>query len=218
MFFDSASDIQKIAKNHSTSIFILPSTEKVTIKNAIVLEPQEKTVITIEQIRSVLERLKLKQQKSQYIIIRPADKMQPETANAILKNLEEPGENIHFILITENLTKILPTIRSRSAIYFLKNTEPLSMQITADEKTKTLAKKLLTIKNQGLISFANEVTKNKDREYVLNILSTAIEMSYKAYFLNHKDVFLKKIPKLLTAYDNIAKNGHIKLHLVADLC
>ena len=30
--------------------------------------------------------------------------------------------------------------------------------------------------------------------------------------------FLKKLPKFIDLHDNLSKNGHIKLHIVADLC
>lgn len=38
---------------------------------------------------------------------------QPEAANALLKTLEEPRENVHFILTSERADSLLPTIRSR---------------------------------------------------------------------------------------------------------
>jgi DNA polymerase-3 subunit delta' len=38
---------------------------------------------------------------------------QPEAANALLKTLEEPRSNVHFILTSERPDSLLPTIRSR---------------------------------------------------------------------------------------------------------
>jgi DNA polymerase-3 subunit delta' len=38
---------------------------------------------------------------------------QPEAANALLKTLEEPRRNVHFILTSERPDSLLPTIRSR---------------------------------------------------------------------------------------------------------
>ncbi|MGB8331443.1 MAG: AAA family ATPase [Polyangiales bacterium] len=38
---------------------------------------------------------------------------QPEAANALLKTLEEPRPNVHFILTSERPESLLPTIRSR---------------------------------------------------------------------------------------------------------
>ncbi|MGE0790550.1 MAG: ATP-binding protein [Sandaracinaceae bacterium] len=37
----------------------------------------------------------------------------PEPANALLKTLEEPRRNVHFILLSERPDRLLPTIRSR---------------------------------------------------------------------------------------------------------
>jgi DNA polymerase III subunit delta' len=37
----------------------------------------------------------------------------PEAANALLKTLEEPRPNLHFILLSERPDRLLPTIRSR---------------------------------------------------------------------------------------------------------
>ena len=206
MFFDDPSKILKIANHIGTSIFVLPNTINFTIKNAIILEPQEKSVITIDQIRSVLAKLNVKQTKDQFIIIRPADKMNEEAANAFLKNLEEPGSLIHFILITDSPSKLLPTILSRASIYYLREKKSADNEIIADPKIKDLAKKLITKKKQGV------------REYTLLILGVAIEMLYKSYYITKKSAFLSKIPKFLQVYENIERNGHIKLHLVADLC
>lgn len=50
-------------------------------------------------------------------IIWHADKMNTSFANKILKNLEEPSNRTIFILISENPTKLLPTIISRVQIF-----------------------------------------------------------------------------------------------------
>lgn len=54
-------------------------------------------------------------------IIRDADKMRSETANSMLKFLEEPDNNIMAILMTNNYNAILPTIISRCQIIKLNN-------------------------------------------------------------------------------------------------
>ncbi|MCX8014571.1 MAG: hypothetical protein N2748_00995 [candidate division WOR-3 bacterium] len=50
------------------------------------------------------------------IIIIDVDRMRPDAANALLKTLEEPQRDTLFILTTERLANILPTIRSRCQI------------------------------------------------------------------------------------------------------
>ena len=39
--------------------------------------------------------------------------MNPSTANALLKTLEEPGQDTHFILVSDSAHRLLPTIISR---------------------------------------------------------------------------------------------------------
>jgi len=219
MFFEDLTEISKIAVKNGCSIFVLPKNTEIEIKNAIILEPTSKVSITIEQVREALDNFTTKIAKPQIVLIRPADKLTEEAENAILKNLEEPKENLHFVLITNRLSKLLPTILSRAAIYILKDGKNDISKIEADEKTKALAKQILTASPKDLPRLVEELTKKKDgvREYVLEILAVTIEMAYKSYLLTKKPAFLKKIPKLIDTYENISKNGHIKLHLVADL-
>lgn len=47
------------------------------------------------------------------VLIEDADRMNADSANAILKSLEEPSEYARFILTTSALGRVLPTIRSR---------------------------------------------------------------------------------------------------------
>ncbi len=219
MWFHNLSEISQIARRAGTSIFVVPNNTPVEIKNATILQPDKKTVITIDQVREMLGRLSLKQSTDQFVIIRPADKLGLDAANTLLKNLEEPGEHIHYILITEMPSKLLPTILSRAAIYFLKNTDGFVLDIDATENDKELAKKLIAGKPADLVEIAEKTTKKKSaRDDALNILAIAIEMLEKSYFMTKKDVFVSKIPKFLNAYENISRNGHVKLHLVADLC
>lgn len=219
MFFENLQDIEKIASRAGCSIFVVPDDAEIKIKNAFILKPEQKTTITIDQVREVLGQLTVKQTNSQFVLIRPADKMGEEAENAILKNLEEPKDNVHFVLVTDKPSKLLPTILSRAEMYILKSTKTNISEISADEKIKEMAKKLIVAKPSELVKLAEDLTKKKDgvRDYVLDILAVAIEMAYKSYFLTKKEAFLTKIPKLLNTYENISKNGHIKLHLVADL-
>lgn len=220
MFFDDTSDILRIARASSCAIFVLPKDIKIEIKGAIVLAPDEKSIITIEQVKKLISRLSMRQVNEQYIIIRPADLMSEEAANAFLKNLEEPNEKVHFILVTDEPSKLLPTILSRAAIYFLKRPAEIMGEIKADKKIKDLAKRLLVARGNDLVKVAEDISSVKEnkREYALNVVAVAIEMLYKSYFITNKEAFVKKLPKFLYLYENLFKNGHIKLHLVADLC
>lgn len=218
MWFESASQISAIAKRTGTAIFVMPPDMPVEIPGAIILEPEGKTVITIEQVRQVGAKLGLKQVEDQFVLVRPADKISLDAANAFLKNLEEPGEKVHYVLITDAPSRLLPTILSRATIYFLKG-EGFNLEIKAGENKKLLAKKLIAAGPRELVGLAEAIARKKPaRATALEVLGLAIEMLYKSYFITGKEVFIRKLPKFLMAYENISKNGHVKLHLVADLC
>lgn len=220
MFFDSVVEIPEIAKRNGTSIFVVPDSQPVEIKNAIMLSSEGKATITIDQVRNVMRLLNVRQVSHLFVVIRPAELMNEEAANALLKNLEEPGEKVHFVLITEAPSRILPTILSRAKVYFLRSSYDIMGQINVDDKIKALSKKLMVARPKELTAIAEEIVKHRDnvREYALNVVGTAVEMLYKTFLITGKTVFLKKIPKFLEVYEAIYKNGHIKLHLVADLC
>ena len=218
MFFESASDIPKIAGKCGTAVFVVPRDVEVKIKNAIVLEPEEKTIITIDQIRRVLLKISKKQTSDLFVLVRPAEAMSLDAANAFLKALEEPGEKLHFVLVTDAPSMLLPTILSRAVVYILKT--DFSNDVVADEKNKTLAKKLFVAKGADLVAVAEEIAKKKDgvRMYAMEVLGVAIEMLYKSYFITGKEIFIKKLPRFLKAYEGISKNGHVKLQIVSNLC
>ena len=220
MFFESADEIEQIARKTGTAIFVVPKDINVEIKNALVLKPESKNVITIEQVREMIGRINTRQIADLFVVVRPADMLGDAAANALLKNLEEPGEKVHFVLITDSPSKILPTILSRAAIYFLRGGDVISDGIKASEKDKALAKRLLVAKPVELVDIAEEIAKKKDgvRAYALEILGLAIEMLYKSYFLTKKEVFVRKLPKFLAAYEGVARNGHVKLQIVSNLC
>ncbi|MER9457972.1 DNA polymerase III subunit delta' [Mesorhizobium sp. M0478] len=74
-----------------------------------------KTVVTVDEIRKVNRFLSLTSHDGSYrvVIVDPADDMNTNAANALLKNLEEPPSRTLFILIVYAPGSLLPTIRSR---------------------------------------------------------------------------------------------------------
>ena len=57
----------------------------------------------------------------------------------------------------------------------------------------------------------------RSRDSTLTALTLALEILEKSYYKTKNKKILDKISRFLTCYENIASNGHIKLHLVADL-
>lgn len=83
------------------------------------LEPEEAgKAIKVDQVRSVVEFVSKKAQLDGYrvVLVSPAEAMNINSSNALLKSLEEPGENTVLILVSHQLTGVLPTIRSRCQV------------------------------------------------------------------------------------------------------
>lgn len=73
------------------------------------------TQIVIEQVRALSEFLFVSTHRGGWrpVIVHPAEALNPNAANALLKNLEEPPAHTLFILVSHRLHQLLPTIKSR---------------------------------------------------------------------------------------------------------
>lgn len=80
------------------------------------LEPEEPgKAIKIDAVRELTRALGTTAQQSGYkaVVIGPAEAMNANAANALLKTLEEPAENTLLIVVSHSPSAVLPTIRSR---------------------------------------------------------------------------------------------------------
>lgn len=73
------------------------------------------TEIKIGQVRELAQFLNLRSHRGAFRIalVHPADTMNEPTQNALLKGLEEPPAGAVFLLVAHDLSRLLPTIRSR---------------------------------------------------------------------------------------------------------
>ncbi len=77
---------------------------------------KKKTQISVAQIRDLSSFLGLSSHRSdglRIVLIQPAEALNINSANALLKMLEEPAEGVVFILVAHQLQRLLPTIISR---------------------------------------------------------------------------------------------------------
>lgn len=83
------------------------------------LAPEEdKKQIAVEALREAMTRLTLSSHRGgrRILLVEPADALNDNGVNALLKTLEEPPAAAHLILITERLMSLKPTLRSRCQI------------------------------------------------------------------------------------------------------
>ena len=133
-------------------------------------------------------------------VIKEADKLNPASANTILKFLEEPEEDIIAILLTQNRYKILETILSRCQILTIKEN---SMPIIEDDLYDLL--KCVINPNDFYIKYSsivNDIIQDKDiakekLEKIENIIILYLENKY-----NNKEID----EKLIKIFKNIDSN------------
>lgn len=227
MQIEDPTQIPSISQKTGFSIFSFPRNfnfNQIEFKNAFIVEPEDfeknpSGMIKRDQITEVFSLIGNRQEKSLTILFRPAERINNVASSAFLKNLEEPGDNVHIVFFTHDLQQILPTIRSRASIYHLKQNFDLDAAPDVPKKDLDLAKSLLTTNSKQLIPLAEDLhkTKNNARQRTLDILDIAIELAYKSYFKTFDAKWLKKLTQLTTAYDCVKRNGHIKLQLIANM-
>ena len=78
-------------------------------------EKKEKKNISIEETRHAIENLSIGSHRggNRVILIYPLEMLRSDSANTLLKSLEEPPANTIFILLADRVDRVLPTIRSR---------------------------------------------------------------------------------------------------------
>lgn len=85
-----------------------------------VLTTEEKSrVIKIDQVRAVIDKLSGSAQQggNKVVIVDRVDQLNVNAANALLKSLEEPTPRTYFLLLCNNLDRLLPTVISRCHLY-----------------------------------------------------------------------------------------------------
>lgn len=83
------------------------------------LEPDEgKTEIRVDQVRAFIDSVTLTPSIGDYRVglIEPADRMNRNAANALLKTLEEPSHGVWLVLVTDRPDRLPVTIRSRCQV------------------------------------------------------------------------------------------------------
>jgi DNA polymerase-3 subunit delta' len=134
---------------------------------------EDASLIKIAQVRQLLSMLDLQplEGRNKVFIIDPADMMNAEAANALLKGLEEPPQNSFFILITVNVHELLLTVRSRTQVY---NFTPLALD---ELRQHGVSDDLVLRWSEGSIGHARslDVTRLKsERELMLDFLETVV--------------------------------------------
>ncbi len=107
------------AKSFANQLLQEHSTTSSNHPDLLIIEKEaDKREITVDKIRKIADFINQTSaiSKEKFIIIDSASELNKSAANALLKILEEPHPNNFLFLISHNISRVLPTIRSRCFI------------------------------------------------------------------------------------------------------
>lgn len=146
------------------------------------LLPQEdKKSISIDQIRDLKVSLRLKSDLKRVVLITNAELLTLEAQNSILKLLEEPPKNVHFLMAVTKLDDVLETIQSRTSVWRL--IPPTSKQITQyfyDYQPEQVAKSLAIA--QARVGLMVALLNDSQNHELLYSIETAKEVLQESHF------------------------------------
>ena len=175
----------KLVQNKSNPNFILVDIQ------------EEKKNIDISQIRNLILTLNKSSfnTKPRFVLIDNIELLNINAVNALLKILEEPNDNINFILINNN-KRILPTLKSRCLNFKIQLTARQSIEIT----NKILNNNYNEFLNEDLVN--NYSTPGE----ILNLIDFANKNDIDLIKTNLKDFIKKIIMEKLYKKNNSIKN------------
>ncbi|EKD49640.1 MAG: hypothetical protein ACD_63C00084G0003 [uncultured bacterium] len=171
--------------------------------------------IKIEEVRKLRHSLSLKNPfgRRRVIVIDDAASLTPEAQNAFLKIFEEPAKDVTYILLTNNVSRVLPTVLSRAQR--VRFTQGDRKQIFNNLIEKGLEREdamQIALFSRGCLREAERLSENLG-EFVdrKNFLREVLSIFKKEYFLRFN--FIKKIldqerniPDFLTDFDGLIKD------------
>ena len=168
-----------------------------------------KTNITIDQIRRLktfLNSTSIIQNSSKIVIIDSADYLNISSANSMLKILEEPKENTYIFLISNQISLLLPTIRSR-CLKIKFNTHNLT------NFTNIIKNNIDEISNEE-INFYFELTYGSPGTTILyynNDFLDIFQLSIKCLLSNDLDDDKINLSNILSKFTNDEFNNYLSM-------
>lgn len=130
--------------------------------------------IKIDQIRALADFMNVSthRQGMRVILMYPAEALNTAAANALLKTLEEPPPNTMFLLVSNNLERLLPTILSRCRKFALPM--PLQEEALAWLQEQGVSDADVWLAEQGGAPLAAQAVAESDVRKVMDDLLRAL--------------------------------------------
>lgn len=137
-------------------------------------------VVSVDEIRHICSDAYImpNEATAKVYILPNAEKMQIAAQNAFLKVLEEPPQNILFILCCTNAEQLLGTIRSRAMVFNLDSTQVFDEKILeAQVRAKQIATAIIETKGIKLLEATGSINDRGFARLVMTELSDIIRQA-----------------------------------------
>ena len=175
--------------------------------------------ISVRDAATLLRKLSFKAYEGEYkiAIIWMAEKMRVDTANKLLKLLEEPPEKTLFILIAEDQEELLATIRSRTSLVKVPRIEQDTIKHALMQRlgcTEQQASDAAIVADGSWIKAIELVKDAEDQKYYFHTFQQWMRLCFKAavselidFANNIKSIGRERQKQLLDYGLNIVRNS-----------
>ena len=162
--------------------------------------PENKSkTYSIEQMRSIIKDAYIRpnEANAKVYVFEEADKRLSDIAqNSFLKLLEEPPQNVYFILLSESAQKLLVTILSRCTVVRLKNNVKVSEKPL--EYAEKIVKGIISSREYDLLLALNVLADKENSDETLSTVRMILRDGL-ALSIGTKAVFNEKLGKALAS-------------------
>ena len=143
--------------------------------------------MSVRDAASLLRKLNMKAYEGEYkiAIVWMAEKMRVETANKLLKLLEEPPEKTVFLLIAEDSDQLLATIKSRTSLMKIPALDINKVESALVERlgcTHQQAHDAAMISEGNWLNACHFVKESEDRNYFFTTFQQWMRLCFKAAY------------------------------------
>lgn len=198
--------------------------------------------IFIDDIRLVRDAVKTNRQSVRTVVIfHDGSKMTKQAQNALLKLLEEPRQNLHFILVTSRTQALLETVRSRCHLTHFVPNPPGNLTLPAKKQAKIkfmaagdriLEQKLAQndkfydsqveiyetakkfVSGNPLERLEAIATVKESREEAIQLVGAALTVCRFMLIKHYSLDFYNKTKQLLEADNSLRNNANVRLSLL----
>jgi len=159
----------------------------------------------VGDVRELTKFTRLKVTEKTVIVLKNFDHSNEESQNAFLKSLEEPQDNLTYVLTSNNIDRVLPTIVSRCEVIELGTS---NLEINENEK-----KEVLEFIDAGIGEKLKKISTINKRDEAISFIKNLILVGHEVFL--EKPQFSHFLDSANKTQENLEANGNVQLQLTS---